>query len=258
MEVKAKKHLGQHFLICKNTAEKIADALETSCEKVLEIGAGTGMLTQFLLAKKYTTYAVEIDKESIDFLKKKYPDLKEKIIAQDILKMNLKDFFKGENFAIIGNFPYHIASQIIFKILENKEYIPEVVGMFQKEVAQRITANHGNKIYGILSVLTQIFYETEYLFNVPPLVFNPPPKVDSAVIRLKRKKIFPEVDEIFLRKMVKIAFGQRRKKMSNSLKSLPINKGILKNEIFSKRPEQLSITAFIKLSKNLKNAIKTQ
>ena len=178
-----------------------------------------------------------------------------RLIRESFLKMDLQRFAGGQCFAIIGNFPYNISSQIIFKTLENKQYIPEFVGMFQKEVAQRIAAAHGNKTYGILSVLTQAFYEVTYLFTVPPEVFRPPPKVDSAVLRLKRKEIAPCIDESVLRKVVKTAFGQRRKKMSNSLKSLPVDREFLKRAVFSKRPEQLSVAEFIELVVSIEKQI---
>lgn len=249
--VKAKKFLGQHFLTDLNVAEKIADSLQTSdVDIVLEIGPGMGVLTQFLLKKPFETHVVEIDRESVAYLKKNFPELEGKIHASDFLKMNLKEEFQGKNIAIIGNFPYNISSQILFKALEYKELIPEFSGMFQKEVAQRIAAKPGSKTYGILSVLTQAFYEVEYLFTVPPHVFNPPPKVDSGVIRMKRKEDFSlPVDEKLFTEVVKTAFNQRRKTLRNSLKSYNLSDKWQEDSIFALRPEQLSFSQFITLTK---------
>src|SRR5690606_30568929 len=184
-EVRAKKHLGQHFLTDERTAENIAESLTYSgYQNVLEIGPGMGVLTKYLLKKDINLGVVEIDKESVAYLNENYPALEGKIYEEDFLKHDIKSVFNGEPFAIIGNFPYNISTQIVFKTLENRSIIPEFSGMFQKEVAQRIASPHGNKTYGILSVLAQAFYEIEYLFTVPPTVFNPPPKVESGVIRL--------------------------------------------------------------------------
>ena len=182
MSVKAKKHLGQHFLNDENIANKIADTLSFKNYKhVLEIGPGMGVLTKYLLKKDTITHVIEIDTESVAYLKSNYLNLADRIIEKDFLKYDLKEVFKDEPFAIIGNFPYNISSQILFKTLEMRNQIPEFSGMFQKEVAMRICSKEGNKVYGILSVLTQAFYDAEYLFTVPPNVFNPPPKVESGV-----------------------------------------------------------------------------
>ena len=249
MKVKPKKHLGQHFLNDIIIAQKIADSLiGNSYKKVLEIGPGTGVLTQYLLKKEYETHVIEIDAESVIYLNKNFPQLKNKILATDFLKIELSEFFQ-EPIAIIGNFPYNISSQIVFKTIENRKMIPEFAGMFQKEVALRIAADPGSKTYGIISILTQVYYDVEYLFTVPPHVFNPPPKVDSGVIRLTRKKDFTlPIDEEFFRKVVKTAFNQRRKTLRNSLKSFNLSDKLREDSIFAQRPEQLSVTQFIKLA----------
>jgi len=255
MSVKAKKHLGQHFLKDENIAKKIADSLsEKGYDTVLEIGPGMGVLTKYLLQNNYTTYVIEIDKESVEYLQVHYLNLTDRIISENFLKINLIDFFQDKSIAIIGNFPYNISTQIIFKTLENKHQIPELCGMFQKEVAQRITQKEGSKIYGILSVLTQAFYDTEYLFTVPPTVFDPPPKVDSGVIRLIRKKDYTlPVDEQLFYKVVKTAFNQRRKTLRNSLKSFNLSDKLREDAIFAERPEQLSVQEFINLTQKIAN-----
>lgn len=253
MTVRAKKHLGQHFLKDETIAQKIADSLSTEKYKhILEIGPGMGVLTKYLLKKDKKIWVVEIDRESIAYLKTHYLHLSERIIEADFLKMDLKTQFNNEPLAIIGNFPYNISSQILFKAIENRDLIPEFSGMFQKEVAQRITGKPGNKIYGILSVLTQAFYDTEYLFTVPPTVFNPPPRVESGVIRLIRKENYDlPVDTAFFFRVVKTAFNQRRKTLRNSLKSFGISDKLKEDAIFALRPEQLSVEQFIELTKNL-------
>jgi len=261
MTVKAKKHLGQHFLKDENIAKKIADALtESGYNNVLEIGPGMGVLTKFLLKKNITTTVIEIDKESIAYLKTHYLNLSDRIIYDNFLKINIAELFHGEQFAIIGNFPYNISSQIVFKTIEYRDQIPELSGMFQKEVAMRITGKPGNKIYGIISVLTQAFYDVEYLFTVPPTVFNPPPKVDSGVIRLLRKKNYSlPVDVPFFFKVVKTAFNQRRKTLRNSLKSFQLSDKLREDAIFAKRPEQLSVHQFIELTQSMvKDGIRDQ
>lgn len=252
-EVKAKKFLGQHFLTDERVAEKIADCLSyTGYENLLEIGPGMGVLTKYLLKKEVDLHVVEIDRESVAYLKENFPQLQDKIHEQDFLRYDLQKIFGGEPFAIIGNFPYNISTQIVFKTLEHRGEIPEFGGMFQKEVAQRIASPHGNKIYGILSVLTQAFYEVEYLFTVPPGVFNPPPKVDSGVIRLKRKEDFhlPCDEKLFFR-VVKTAFQQRRKTLRNSLKIFQLPDSLREDVIFDKRPEQLSTEQFIELTQKI-------
>ena len=253
MTVRAKKHLGQHFLKDETIAAKIADSLSfEGYRNVLEIGPGMGVLTKYLLKKDIIVWVVEIDSESIEYLKTHYLHLSDRIINADFLKMDLATYFKGDPLAIIGNFPYNISSQIVFKAIEYRDYIPEFSGMFQKEVAQRITAGPGSKIYGILSVLTQAFFEVEYLFTVPPNVFNPPPRVDSGVIKLVRKKNYTlPVDVPFFFRVVKTAFNQRRKTLRNSLKSFQISDKLKEDVIFAMRPEQLSVDQFIKLTKSI-------
>jgi 16S rRNA (adenine1518-N6/adenine1519-N6)-dimethyltransferase len=253
MSVKAKKHLGQHFLTDQNIAKKIADSLSgENYDDVLEIGPGMGILTKYLLEKDYTTHVIEIDTESVEYLKVHYLNLSDRIISKDFLKLNLDDFFGKKQLAIIGNFPYNISSQIVFKTLENKHRVPEFSGMFQKEVAKRIAEGPGSKVYGIISVLTQAFYDVEYLFTVPPSVFNPPPKVDSGVIRLIRKENYTlPVDEKLFFKVVKTAFNQRRKMLRSSLKSLNLSDKLREDAIFAQRPEQLSVQEFISLTQKI-------
>lgn len=255
MSVKAKKHLGQHFLKDENIAFKIANTLSYENYKyILEIGPGMGVLTKYLLEKDITTHVIEIDTESVAYLKANYLNLADRIIEKDFLKYNLQDVFNDEPFAIIGNFPYNISSQIVFKTLEMREQIPEFSGMFQKEVAMRICSKEGNKVYGILSVLTQAFYDADYLFTVPPSVFNPPPKVDSGVLRLKRKDNYtlPCNETLFFR-VVKTGFQQRRKTLRNSLKTFNLSDNLKANTIFDKRPEQLSVSEFIELTTLIEN-----
>ncbi len=255
MSVKAKKHLGQHFLKDEAIAKKIAGALtQTGYDTVLEIGPGMGILTNYLLRQKFTTYAIEIDRESVAYLQAQYPNLTKRIIAQDFLKIDLSAIFNGKPLAIIGNFPYNISTQIVFKTLENKHLIPEFCGMFQKEVAQRIAEKSGSKVYGILSVLTQAFYHVEYLFTVPPIVFHPPPKVESGVIRLIRKEayILPVSESLFY-KVVKTAFNQRRKTLRNSLKTFNLSDKLQEDAIFAQRAEQLSVEQFINLTQKIAN-----
>ena len=250
MSVKAKKHLGQHFLTDENIAEKIANTLSLEgYDEVLEIGPGMGVLTKYLLKKNITTYVIEIDSESVEYLQANYLNLAPRIIEQNFLKYDLNEVFNQEPFAIIGNFPYNISTQIVFKTLEMRYQIPEFSGMFQKEVAQRICEKEGSKAYGILSVLTQAFYKAEYLFTVPPTVFSPPPKVESGVLRLTRKENFnlPCDEKLFFR-VVKTGFQQRRKTLRNSLKTFNLSDNLKANVIFGKRPEQLSVNSFIELT----------
>ncbi|WP_445956162.1 16S rRNA (adenine(1518)-N(6)/adenine(1519)-N(6))-dimethyltransferase RsmA [Yeosuana sp.] len=250
MSVRAKKYLGQHFLNDETIAKKIADTLQLNTySTVLEIGPGMGVLTKYLLEKDKTIFVIEIDPESVEFLKANFLNLAPRIIEKDFLKYDLNEVLKGEPFAIIGNFPYNISTQIVFKTLEMRDQIPEFSGMFQKEVAQRICSKEGSKVYGILSVLSQAFYEAEYLFTVPPSVFNPPPKVESGVLRLTRKENYtlPCDDALFFR-VVKTAFQQRRKTLRNSLKTFNLTDSLREDAIFDKRPEQLSVEAFIWLT----------
>ena len=255
MSVKAKKHLGQHFLKDENIAKKIADTLSLKCyDDVLEIGPGMGVLTKYLLDKDTTTHVVEIDTESVDYLKNNYLNLSDRIYEKDFLRYDFNLVFKGKSFAIIGNFPYNISTQIVFKTLEMRDQIPEFSGMFQKEVAQRICSKEGSKVYGILSVLTQAFYNAEYLFTVPPEVFNPPPKVDSGVLLLTRKENYtlPCDEKLFFR-VVKTGFQQRRKTLRNSLKVFNLSDNLKANTIFGQRPEQLSVDQFIELTTLIEN-----
>jgi len=267
MSVKAKKHLGQHFLTDETIAKKIADSLtEKGYNNVLEIGPGMGVLTKYLLEKKAVVTVMELDTESVTYLKETFPlehlnlnttSEKFKIIEGDFLKQQITQLFNKEQVAIIGNFPYNISTQIVFKALENREFVPEFSGMFQKEVAMRIAEKEGSKVYGILSVLTQAFYDVEYLFTVPPTVFNPPPKVDSGVIRLVRKENYTlPVDEKLFFRVVKTSFNQRRKMLRGSLKSFNLSDTLKEDPIFAKRPEQLTVQEFIKLTAKIaKNGI---
>ncbi|GAA3778617.1 16S rRNA (adenine(1518)-N(6)/adenine(1519)-N(6)) -dimethyltransferase RsmA [Corallibacter vietnamensis] len=255
MSVKAKKHLGQHFLTDESIAEKIADSLSLKGYKhVLEIGPGMGVLTKYLLKKDITTHVIEIDTESVEYLKANYLNLANRVIEQDFLKYDITKVFGEQPFAIIGNYPYNISSQIVFKTLEMRDQIPEFSGMFQKEVAQRICSKEGSKVYGILSVLTQAFYHAEYLFTVPPSVFNPPPKVDSGVLLLTRKENYTlPCDETLFFKVVKQGFQQRRKTLRNSLKTFNLSDNLKANAIFGKRPEQLNVSDFIMLTQLIEN-----
>lgn len=257
-KVKAKKHLGQHFLTDENIAKKIADTLQLEgYNLVLEIGPGMGVLTKYLLEKDIETYVIEIDTESVEYLNAHYPKLHGKIISKDFLKYNLNEVFNGKPFALIGNYPYNISSQIVFKCLEMRNQIPEFSGMFQKEVAERICEKKGSKTYGILSVLAQAFYEVDYLFTVHENVFNPPPKVKSGVMRMKRKENFQlPCDEKLFFTVVKTAFQQRRKTLRNSLKSFALSDNLKEDTIFDLRPEQLSVEQFIDLTQKIEaNAV---
>ena len=245
MQVIPKKRLGQHFLKDEATAKRIVDSISSFRKNVLEIGPGMGVLTKYLLQKKEISLSVvELDEESVAFLSIHYPELIPNIIAGDFLNLKLDQLF-AEPFIIIGNFPYNISSQILFKLLEYKELIPELVGMFQKEVAERVAAKPGSKTYGILSVLLQAFYDIEYLFTVDENQFIPPPKVKSAVIRILRnqdKKL--KCNEELFKKVVKTAFNQRRKTLRNSLKSISFQNNYISEPIFNLRPEQLSVAQF--------------
>jgi 16S rRNA (adenine1518-N6/adenine1519-N6)-dimethyltransferase len=251
--VRPKKNLGQHFLVDQNIARKIVDSLDADVPDVLEIGPGMGVLTQYLLQRPdLNVYVVEIDTESVAYLKQNFPTL-ENIWGEDFLKADIASRFQG-SFSIIGNFPYNISSQIFFRVLEFRNQIPQTVGMVQKEVAERIAAPHGSKTYGILSVLLQAFFDIEYLFTVSETVFNPPPKVKSAVVRLKRNNVetLPCNEALFVN-VVKSAFNLRRKMLRNSLskvcRSLP-------EEYATKRPEQLSVADFIDLTCKIETSIK--
>lgn len=250
--VKAKKNLGQHFLKDRNIARKIVDSLHAeTVHSVLEVGPGMGVLTAFLLQRPGITLTVaEIDPESVVYLKEHFPELTPGILEADFLTLDLSALFPG-NVAVIGNFPYNISSQIFFKVLENRTRVTEVVGMVQKEVAERISAGPGSKTYGILSVLLQAFYHIEYLFTVGEKVFAPPPKVKSAVIRLTRNTVEKlDCDEALFFRVVKTAFNQRRKVLSNALKPLG---GTLPPDLAGKRAEQLGVEDFVALTRFIEN-----
>lgn len=251
--VKPKKYLGQHFLKDESIAKKIADLVSESSSRVLEIGPGMGVLTKHLIENPNIKdlKMVEIDGESVDYLNKNYPNLNNKIYKEDFLKMDIQDIFHA-NFSICGNFPYNISSQILFKVFENKFKIDEVVGMFQKEVAERISANPGSKTYGILSVLLKAYYDIEYIFTVHEDAFFPSPKVKSGVIRLKRNQIKNlDCDEKLFILVVKTSFNQRRKMLRSSLKPLNRDLSKLEDSILTNRPEQLSIQEFIYITNQI-------
>ncbi len=250
--MKAKKSFGQHFLNKEQIAQDIAFALnqKEAYDAIVEVGPGKGMLTKYLMEHKmHQLKVIEADRDMVAYLTQHYPTLFPSIIAEDFLKVNLSEVHQG-SFALIGNFPYNISSQIVFKMLEHKEQIPEMVGMFQKEVAERIVSGPNKKSYGILSVLVQAFYDVEYLFTIGPEHFTPPPKVQSAVIRLSRKKNFKNLGcpEKRLRAVVKAAFGMRRKMLRNSMKQFLPKNVIFAQELFTKRPENLSVQDYVSLT----------
>lgn len=251
--VKPKKNLGQHFLTDLNVAKRIADTVD-ACPNIpiLEIGPGMGVLTQYLVEKHRDVKAVEIDKESVAYLNEAFPILHDNIVGADFLQMNLEDIFSGKQFVLTGNYPYDISSQIFFKMLDNKNLIPCCTGMIQREVALRIAAQPGNKTYGILSVLIQAWYDVEYLFTVDEDVFNPPPKVKSAVIRMTRNNVSKlNCDEILFKRLVKTVFNQRRKMLRVSLRQMipnKVHKNFYDQEVMTKRPEQLTIAQFVELT----------
>ena len=252
-QVRAKKFLGQHFLKDLSVAQRIAETITAG--RVLEIGPGMGVLTQYLLKNpNLQTTAIEIDRESVAYLKEWYPELH--LIEGDFLKIDLNIIYPDGYFCVIGNYPYNISSQIFFKVLDHKDRIPVCSGMIQKEVAERIASKPGKKAYGILSVLLQAYYDIEYLFTVDEHVFNPPPKVKSAVVRLTRNNRQQlDCDEALFKTIVKTAFNQRRKQMRNSLMGLVGKENPLLNDpIFTKRPEQLSVEEFISLTKLIQNS----
>jgi 16S rRNA (adenine1518-N6/adenine1519-N6)-dimethyltransferase len=252
--VKAKKHLGQHFLTDKGIANRIVEALVNTDKyhQVLEVGPGMGILSDFLLQRKdLETYLIDIDTESFHFLNEKYPQLGDRLINGDFLKLDFDAIFSGQ-FAIIGNFPYNISSQILFKILDNRHKVVEMVGMFQKEVAQRCAAPAGNKEYGILSVFLQAYYKIEYLFTVKPGTFNPPPKVHSAVIRLTRNEVETlDCDEKLFWRVVKAGFNQRRKTLRNAVSAVMPKDKMDDHIYFEKRAEQLTVADFVALTQHV-------
>ena len=250
-QVKPKKALGQHFLTDLSVAARIAATLDDyKGMPVLEVGPGMGVMTQFLLTKNREFKVVEIDRESVPYLQEHFPQLGEGIIEADFLKMDLHKVFDGRQFVLTGNYPYNISSQIFFKMLENKDLIPCCTGMIQKEVAERMASGPGSKVYGVLSVLIQAWYDVDYLFTVHETVFNPPPKVKSAVVRLTRNsKQTLGCNEKLFRRIVKSVFTMRRKMMRNGMRQiLPKDCPLLADPIFNKRPEQLSVEEFIDLT----------
>lgn len=256
--VKPKKFLGQHFLKDLQVAKDIADTIDTCPDiPVLEVGPGMGVLTQYLIPKNRPLKVVELDFESVAYLKENFAELGENIIEKDFLKMDLNSLFDGKPFVLTGNYPYNISSQIFFKMLDNKEIIPCCTGMIQKEVAERIAAKPGNKTYGILSVMIQAWYNVEYLFTVHEHVFNPPPKVKSAVIRMTRNETQElGCNEKLFKQIVKTTFNQRRKTLRNSISPILDKANPLSADpIFNKRPEQLSVEDFIELTNRVEKAL---
>ncbi|MBR6539321.1 MAG: 16S rRNA (adenine(1518)-N(6)/adenine(1519)-N(6))-dimethyltransferase RsmA [Bacteroides sp.] len=257
--VKPKKFLGQHFLKDLKVAQDIADTVDACPDlPVLEVGPGMGVLTQYLLPKQRPLKVVELDYESVAYLREAFPQLEDNIIEDDFLKMNLTRLFDGKPFVLTGNYPYNISSQIFFKMLENKDLIPCCTGMIQKEVAERMAAGPGSKTYGILSVLMQAWYKVEYLFTVHEHVFNPPPKVKSAVIRMTRNDTTQlGCDEALFKQVVKTTFNQRRKTLRNSIKPiLGKDCSLTQDPLFDKRPEQLSIQQFVDLTNMVEEELK--
>lgn len=250
--VKPKKFLGQHFLKDLSVAKRIADTVDACPDlPVLEVGPGMGVMTQFLREKPRPLKVVELDFESVEYLRKAWPDMEDNIIEDDFLKMHLENTFEGGSFVLTGNYPYNISSQIFFKMLEYKEYIPCCTGMIQKEVAERLAAKPGTKAFGILSVLVQLWYDVEYLFTVPPTVFNPPPKVQSAVVCMKRNsRTELPCDYSLMKRIVKQAFQQRRKMLRGSLRGMiPAD-----HPFGTLRPEQLTVEQFIELTNTIAGA----
>lgn len=259
--VKPKKFLGQHFLNDLKIAQYIADTVDTVPElPILEVGPGMGVLTQYLVNKDRKLKVVELDFESVDYLRENYPNIEDDIIEDDFLKMHIENLFEGKQFVLTGNYPYNISSQIFFKMLDYKDQIPCCTGMIQKEVAERIASGPGSKKYGIISILIQAWYDVEYLITVPPTVFNPPPKVESAVIRMTRNGVTDlGCNYNLFRRVVKTTFNQRRKTLRNSIKPI-LGKGdeLVQEEIFNKRPEQLTINQFIDLTNKVEEALVKQ
>lgn len=266
--MQAKKSYGQHFLNRPEIAKNIADSLTRMGEtgnRVIEIGPGQGMLTQYLIANKFDLIAVEADRDMVGILTKKYAKNLDntdgtasfKVVLEDFMQYNLTTAFDNQSFCLIGNFPYNISSQIIIKMLEHKELIPEMVGMFQKEVADRVVSKAGSKVYGVISLLAQAFYEGEVIFDVDKSCFTPPPKVQSAVIRLKRKENLDlGCDEKLFKTVVKMAFNQRRKMLRNTMRALIKDISVLADDFFNKRPEQLTLADFVNLTNTVESASK--
>ncbi len=254
-QVRPKKNLGQHFLTDLTIAKRIADTVDACSDlPVLEVGPGMGVMTQYLVEKPRPFKVVEIDRESVAYLHEHFPKLREHILGEDFLRMDLREVFGGQQFVLTGNYPYDISSQIFFKMLDNRDLIPCCTGMIQHEVAVRMASQPGNKQYGILSVLIQAWYNVEYLFTVEPTVFNPPPKVMSAVIRMTRNDVqYLGCDEQLFKRVVKTVFNQRRKMLRVSLRQIfdaqhPASDSFFQNDIMTRRPEQLSIPQFVELT----------
>lgn len=256
MSVRPKKFLGQHFLRNEEIAKKIVEALNAdSGEEVLEIGPGTGVLTEYLILRNISLNIIELDRESIAWLRDHFKDLGDRIIEGDFLKIDLQKIYPTAHFNVIGNFPYNISSQILFKVLDYRHQVDQLVGMFQKEVAQRITAGSGSKTYGILSVLLQAYYEMEYLFTVEPNSFHPPPKVDSAVIRMKRNEVYSlDCDEKLFVRIVKQGFQNRRKTLRNALKPINLPDSVKPDPLLDKRAEALEVNDFVYLTNKIDRA----
>ena len=255
-QVRPKKNLGQHFLTDLSIAKRIADTVDACPDiPVLEVGPGLGVMTQYLVEKPRPFKVVEIDRESVDYLNEHFPKLRENILGEDFLRMDLRKVFDGQQFVLTGNYPYDISSQIFFKMLDNRDLIPCCTGMIQREVALRMASQPGNKQYGILSVLIQAWYDVEYLFTVEPGVFNPPPKVQSAVIRMTRNKVqHLGCNEELFKRVVKTTFNQRRKMLRVSLKQmLPADSSFFNDQasMLTKRPEQLTIPEFVELTNRI-------
>lgn len=257
--VRPKKALGQHFLKDLSIAKAIADTVDLFPGlPVLEVGPGMGVLTQYLVPKQRELKVVEIDDESVRYLRENFPELEDSIVEDDFLKMHLDHLFDGRPFVLTGNYPYNISSQIFFKMLDNRDRIPGCTGMIQREVAQRLASKPGTKAYGILSIFVQAWYDVDYLFTVNEHVFNPPPKVKSAVISMRRNDVTDlGCDEALFRRIVKTVFNQRRKTMRNGIKSI-VGNGcpLLADALFDKRPEQLSVQEFIDLTNKVDNYLK--
>ena len=257
-QVRPKKNLGQHFLTDLSIAKRIADTVDACPDiPVLEVGPGMGVMTQYIVEKPRPFKVVEIDRESVAYLNEHFPKLRENILGEDFLRMDLKEVFGGEQFVLTGNYPYDISSQIFFKMIDNRDLIPCCTGMIQREVALRIASEPGNKQYGILSVLIQAWYDVEYLFTVEPGVFNPPPKVQSAVIRMTRNKVQQlGCNEDLFKRVVKTSFNQRRKMLRVSLKQLLQDMSLINDSQFATlRPEQLSIPQFVELTNLVEKAL---
>jgi 16S rRNA (adenine1518-N6/adenine1519-N6)-dimethyltransferase len=258
--LKAKKSYGQHFLHREDLAKRIADGMSLAgqaYDRLLEVGPGKGVLTKYLMGAPQDLKVVEADQDMVAYLQKYYPELAPNILYMDFLKLDLAQVFDGQPFGLVGNFPYNISSQIVFHMLDNRAYIPEMVGMFQKEMAERIIAQPGGKDYGVISVLTQAYYEGKYLFHVDKSSFNPPPQVQSGVIRLLRKENQDlGCNHALFRQIVKAAFNQRRKMLRNTLKPFFKDPAILEEPLFTQRPEQLSLATFVELAQRVEGESK--